>query len=56
MKKKYIAPESQVIGIHSEGIMVTTSKVSFDETTKNNKESDLLSERGGWSSDNWSEE
>ena len=55
MKKKYIAPESQVVGINLEG-MVAASRISIDETTKNTQESDLLSERGGWRSDNWSEE
>ena len=54
MKKKYMAPQSQVIGISREGMVAAS--VSFDNTTTNNQESDILSERGGWSSDNWSEE
>ena len=56
MKKKYIAPESQVIGISLEGMIAGSNTPSIDPNKQYDDANSQLSERGGWSSDNWSED
>lgn len=58
MKKKYIAPELHVIGISLEGMVANSNSdsPSIDPNKQYGDASSTLSERSGWSSDNWSEE
>ena len=58
MKKKYMVPKSQAIGINLEGMIAASGDKTEIPRNDNNTfydEGQVLSDRSGWSSDNWNE-
>ena len=52
IKKTYTTPKAEAITFYTESLMTTASLIQSDETVGG--ASALSNERGGWSSDNWS--
>lgn len=59
MKKTYIIPQALIVDIMSEGMMAASLSIgstdSEGSTEKITDDSQWLSNRNGWSSNNWSE-
>ncbi len=56
MKKKYITPQTDCVDLMVEGSILAGSGENATTFKLNDASADQWSQKGGWSSDNWSGE
>lgn len=55
MKKTYITPASEVVGLHAEAPIMAGSSIQIDKGEGTATGDEALSHKGGWNASDWAE-